>query len=279
MYVINQIGYFPAYGLDSQHRFTKKFDKKVSITMDSIVHDPSSDINILMQCEPPNLYVDFYGMVEKNHHKFDLVLAYDERILNIPGIKAMEFCPIGTWINDNIVLKKKNQITYLMSSKINGHDYHMRFMIMRWLEKNKVNNFDILWHRSPPRVTDKNVFFVNAKFNVACENQVMNNMFTEKLIDCFRTKTIPIYYGCQNIQKYFNPRGIIKFNSIEEFDDIMRNLSESIYDHMLPYIEENYELSRQYWSKTVYQRIEELVTDEFFDVNQYNNFLLTHILD
>ena len=47
----------------------------------------------------------------------------------------------------------------------------------------------------------------------------------------------------------------------------------------MPYIEENHELSNQYWSKTVYQRIEELVTDKFFDINQYNNFLLTHILD
>lgn len=279
MYTINQIGYFPAYGLDNQYRFTKKFDKKISVTMDSIVHDSNADINILMQCEPPNLYVDFFGMVQHHHKKFDLVLAYDERILSIPGINAVEFCPIGSWISNDIVLNKTNQISYLMSSKINGYDYHMRFMILRWLERNKLSNFDILWHRSPPRVPDKNIFFSNAKFNIACENQVMNNMFTEKLIDCLKTKTVPIYYGCVNIEKYFNPRGIIRFNTIEEFTDIMNNLTPDMYDEMLPYIEENYELSKPFWQKTVYQRVEELVTERFFDMDQYTDFLITHILD
>lgn len=279
MYLINQIGYFPAYGLEHQHRFTKEFPKKVSVTMDSIVMDKSADINILVQCEPPNLYVDFYGMVLTNHQNFDLVLAYDPRILDIPGINAIEFCPIGSWINSNLELDKKNQISYLMSSKINGHDYHMRFMILRWLEKNKLQNFDIFWHRSPPKIPDKNDFFINAKFNVACENQVMDNMFTEKLIDCFKTKTVPIYYGCQNLQKYFNPRGVIAFNTIEQFDEIMRNLTSDVYDDMLPYIEENYVLSKPYWEKNVYQRIEDIVSERFFDVDQTNNFLMNYILD
>lgn len=279
MYEINQIGYFPAYGLNNVYKFTKKFSKKVSVTMDAIVRDNNSDINILMQCEPPNLYVDFFGMVQNNYKKFDLVLAYDERILNIPGINAIEFCPVGSWISDDIDINKTNQISYLMSSKINGYDYHMRFMIMRWLQNNKLKDFEIKWHRSPPRIPSKNEFFDSAMFNIACENQVMNNMFTEKLLDCFKTKTIPIYYGCQNIEKYFNPKGIIQFNTIEQFAEIMKNLTPSLYYEMLPYAEENYERSREYWSKTVYQRIEELVDEQFFEIDQTNEFLLTHILD
>jgi hypothetical protein len=166
-----------------------------------------------------------------------------------------------------------------MSSKINGIDYHMRFMILRWLEQNKLQDFDILWHRSPPRVPDKNIFFTNAKFNIACENEVMNNMFTEKLIDCFKTKTVPIYYGCQNIEKYFNPLGIIQFNTIEEFKDIMNTLTPDTYDAMLPYVEENYERSKIYWQKNVYQRIEDIVTERFFEPEQQINFLLNHIID
>ena len=48
---------------------------------------------------------------------------------------------------------------------------------------------------------------------------------------------------------------------------------------MLPYAEENYERSREYWSNTVYQRVEELVHEQFFEIDQTNEFLLTHILD
>lgn len=279
MYVINQIGYLPAYGPETNYRFTKNFTKKVSVTMDSIVYDRDADINILMQCEPPNLYIDFFNMVKQNHKNFDLVLAYDERILNLPGINAIEFCPIGSWIKDELELKKTNQISYLMSSKINGNDYNMRFMIMRWFEKNKLDSFEVLMHRSPPRVPNKNIFFTNAKFNIACENQVMNNMFSEKLIDCFKTKTIPIYYGCKNIEKYFNTRGIIRFNTIEEFKNIMENLLPKNYDDMLLYAEENYELSKIYWQKNVYERIEDVVTSYFFEPDQQMNFLLNHIID
>jgi hypothetical protein len=57
------------------------------------------------------------------------------------------------------------------------------------------------------------------------------------------------------------------------------NLTPGIYDDMLPHIEENYELSKPYWQKTVYQRVEELVAERFFDMDQYNNFLITQILD
>ena len=279
MYVINQIGYFPAYGLDHPYRFTKKFPKRISVTMDSIVHDRDADINVLVQCEPPNLYIDFYNMVVNNWRNFDLVLAYDERILAIPEINAIEFCPVGSWISKDLTLQKTNQISYLMSSKINGNDYHMRFMIMRWLQQNSLPNWEILWHRSPPRVPDKNKFFTQAKFNIACENQVMNNMFTEKLIDCFKTRTVPLYYGCQNLDRYFNPKGVLSFNTIDEFKELITSLRPEMYDEMMPYIEENYELSKPYWEKTVYQRIEEVVSDRFFNTNQENNFLLNYILD
>ena len=65
MYEINQIGYFPAYGLDNRYKFTKKFSKKISVTMDAIVRDNNADINILMQCQPPNLYFGFFDLLRK----------------------------------------------------------------------------------------------------------------------------------------------------------------------------------------------------------------------
>jgi hypothetical protein len=91
--------------------------------------------------------------------------------------------------------------------------------------KKQLANFEFLMHRNPPSVPSKNLFFQNAKFHIACENQVMNNMFSEKIIDCFKTKTIPIYYGCQNIHKYFNPKGILQFNTFQELVNILETLT------------------------------------------------------
>ena len=67
------------------------------------------------------------------------------------------------------------------------------------------------------------------------------------MIDCFASKTIPIYWGASNIGEYFNTDGMIIFNNIEELKDILDNLDEKFYDDRVEIIEENYEKSKQYW--------------------------------
>ncbi len=281
MYDIVKIGYMPGYGIDSPHRFTRKFPVKVSVSVDNINPDPSADFKVLLQSEPPNLYIKFYSMVQENRDKFDLILAYDDRILEFPNAK--EFCAVGSWIGDDIKLDKQNEISFMMSTKINGSAYHMRFQIMRIFEKlknNRINDFTINWYRSPPRTPSKDPFFTRAKFNIACENQIMTNMFTEKLLDCFKTYTVPLYYGCTNIEKYFNPKGIIRFNSIEEFNDILANLTPGVYDEMLPYLQENYDLGRPYWEKNIYQRIEDEIEKALnLNLEQSNDLLYQVLLD
>jgi hypothetical protein len=273
MWPLKKIGYMPAYGLNDSYSFTKLFPHKISVCFDNVNADPDADINVLVQNEPPNLYIKFYSMVVENQSNFDLILSYDPRILQLPN--AIEFCNVGSWISDNIVLEKRNQISFLMSSKINGAPYRMRYKILRRHRDTKnIGPFEFKFHRSPPMVPSKDPFFANAKFNIACENQDMPNMFTEKLLDCFRTFTVPIYFGCTNIEKYFNIKGILQFRTIEEFDKIVNNLQPDMYDSMMPYIQENFELARPYWEKNAYQRIEEAV-ENFISLNcdRLNTFI------
>lgn len=277
MFVTKQIGYMPGYGLNSPYTFTKQFPIKAALSVDTIKYDPDADFKILLQSEPPNLYIKFCSMVLENYQNFDLILTYDDRLLHLPN--AMEFCPVGSWIGNDCVLDKKDEISFLMSSKINGEAYRMRFLIMyKYQQEKRIGPFDFRFFRSPPRVPSKNIFFQHAKFNVACENQIMTNMFTEKLLDCFKTYTVPLYYGCTNIEKYFNPKGIIKFNSFDEFNDIV-NLTPSVYNDMLPYLHENYELGRPYWEKNIYQRIEEIIEDKINEKINNHNLFMDIVLD
>ena len=263
MYTIKQIGYIPAYGLYQNYKFTKQFPYKISICIDNVDADPTADINILLQSEPPNLYIKFYGMILENQHKFDLILSYDPRTLQL--LHAKEFCPVGSWISDSLTIDKRDQISFIMSSKINGAPYRMRFKILkRYRNATTIGPFEFKFHRSPPLVPSKDPFFANAKFNIACENQDMPNMFTEKLLDCFKTYRVPIYFGCTNIGNYFDIRGILQFFTIEEFDKIIANLTPDVYDSMFPYVLNNYELAKPYWEKNVFQRIEDEV-EKFID--------------
>lgn len=260
MQTIKLFGYLPGYSGDTRYSFQKLFNKRISLSCDTLTTDPDSDFKVLAQCEPPKLYIAFKDMVYQNYENFDLILTYDERLLSLPN--AREFIPVGSWIDQDIILNKTNQISYLMSSKIWTSEHRMRFMILRQVEgKTRLGEFDFMMHRNPPRVDSKIPFFTNAKFHIACENQVMNNMFSEKLLDCFKTYTIPIYYGCTNIEKYFDPRGILTFNTIDEFKKIISELTPDDYEKMLPYAQINYELARPYWEKTVYERIEDTIAD------------------
>jgi hypothetical protein len=262
MHDIQQLGYFPGYCGDPRYGFTQKFERRVVVSFDTIDTDPAADYRVLVQCEPPPIFIAFKNMVYEHQHKFDLILAYDPRLLLLPH--SREFIPVGSWIND-VGLEKTDQISFLMSSKIFTSAHRMRFQILREVEgKNKLGEFDFFMHRSPPSVPNKDQFFTNAKFHIACENHVMENMFTEKLLDCFKTLTVPIYYGCANIEKYFDTRGIFRFNTIEEFRHIIANITPDTYSVMLPYVMENYELSRKYWQHNVYQRIEQEIQAEFF---------------
>jgi hypothetical protein len=257
---IKTIGYLPGYGVDSTYQFSQRFEKKISVSFDTVEYDPGADFNVLVQCEPPELYYRFAGMVQDNYRNFDLILTYDERLLKLPN--AREFCPVGSWIDDDVVISKRDQISYLMSSKVFTNAHRMRFMIMRrYSHLDRIGEFEFLMHRSPPRVPSKNHFFANAKFNIACENQILPNMFTEKILDCFKTKTVPIYFGCTNLSKYFDVRGVLQFYSIEQLADILSTITPADYDRMLPYVEENYRLASHYWQYSVYQRIEEVLSD------------------
>jgi hypothetical protein len=258
MHNISYTGYLPGYYGDTRYGFTRRFAKRVHVCFDNVSHDATADYNVLVQCEPPELYQAFAGMVQEAHTNFDLVLSYDTRILKLPN--AVEFCPVGSWIDPDIQLDKRDQISYLMSSKIYTNAQRMRFVIMRRFgDLKQLGPFEFLMHRSPPRVPSKDPFYANAKFNIACENQIIPNMFTEKLLDCFVTRTVPIYFGCTNLEKYFDLRGVIQFWNIDQLEQIIATLTPADYESRLPYIEKNYQRARPFWEQNAYHRIENVI--------------------
>ena len=113
MHKITQIGYMPGYGLYDNQTFTQLFDKRVSINIDNVDIIEEAEFRVLLQSEPPNLYIAFAGMVQENADKFDLILTYDDRLLSLPN--AREFCAVGSWMSDNLMLDKQNEISFLMS--------------------------------------------------------------------------------------------------------------------------------------------------------------------
>jgi hypothetical protein len=76
--------------------------------------------------------------------------------------------------------------------------------------------------------------FKDYKFHICIENMISNNYFSEKIVNPLLSNIIPIYYGCKNIDNYFN--NVIKLSGNEK-DDI--NLLENIYQNQNIYKNNN----------------------------------------
>ena len=72
------------------------------------------------------------------------------------------------------------------------------------------------------------------------------NYFTEKILDCFATYTIPIYYGCPNIGDFFNIDGIIVFDTVDDLINKVNHLTEEDYYSRKNAMKDNYDRENLY---------------------------------
>lgn len=229
------------------------FDKKVSISYDTLNYDKESDYKVLVYCGEPDCVLNISDEVIANQDNFDLILSWKKEILD--NCKNSEkFLFGGRFLDQSkLNIEKKNQITYLTSSKTFTEGHKFRQKVFEFLDTHEFSgDYEIFIHKSPP-IIDKEIIFNNAKFSIVIENGREDDYFSEKLIECLSTKTIPIYRGCPTISQYFDMEGFFLFDTLEELIDIVENLPYNFYEEKISLVEKNYELSKQYWN--YYERI------------------------
>lgn len=181
----------------------------------------------------------------QNKDKFDLILASDPLILSECDNSVL--LPFGScWIpiNDQKIHKKTKMVSIIASSKRVLPGHQLRHNIMASIG----DKMDI-FGRCCNYIENKADALRDYKFNVCIENLQNTNWFTEKLIDCLRTGTIPIYWGCPNIGDYFNTDGFIIVNTYDEIVNVINNLSDDDYYSRKSSIEENFYKSDYYGDK------------------------------
>ncbi len=70
-------------------------------------------------------------------------------------------------------------------------------------------------------VKDKIEFQKDYKFSICFENDFSAGYTTEKIIDAFIAKTIPIYWGNKNIDNDFNTKSFINCHDYDSLDDVI----------------------------------------------------------
>jgi len=212
--------------------------------------------------EPRDVKKAPYEGVEKNHDLFDLIITFDKQ-----SIKKYDNCKHLVWCESRVKdeewgkwnLSKKNKlVSMIASNKTITEGHRFRFEIAKKLsEKHQID----LWGNAFKEFNDKTEPLGNYFFSIVANNSIQDSFFTEALCDCFALKTIPIFRGCKNINNFFDENGIITFQTIEELDIILQNLSIDDYHNRLEAVEKNYEISTKF-RKSVDDQISSLIKRE-----------------
>ena len=237
-------------------------DKSVDVYIDAFDTGkvPEGNTRIVITIEPRDF--DLLNKIRDYPDSYTHVLTPYEVVLN-NNPKAKYFISVNTWVDPFFDYKKKFCVSTMVGGKLRlGFDgYPLRYGIWHRQDEIKIpKNFYLSTNVKLPNVDYKNQLtlppspsWVNSKtlmfdcmFHIAIENTSLNNYFTEKLTDCFLSKTIPIYYGDKNIGEHFNDNGIIQVNSVDEIIQACNSVTPETYGRLLPIINDNYETALHY---------------------------------
>lgn len=190
--------------------------------------------------ESPEITPSSYEYIKNNFNLFDGIFTFDKELLSMDN--KFTFVPCGgCWIDDidKGLHRKTKMISMLSSSKNSTEAHKLRHRII-----NELSGVDYYGFMNP--IDKKITSLRDYRFSIIVENTKKDYYFTEKIIDCFMTGTIPIYYGCPSIGDFFDDFGIITFDTISELKEIISELSTDDYNKRINSVQKNYEEAKKY---------------------------------
>jgi hypothetical protein len=206
----------------------------------------------------------YYNYVESHNQLFDLVLTFDKRLLDKGENYRLNLYGT-TWLHESYrhIWTKSKLCSFILSNKQITSGHKLRHIIAGLIQQHSIKFIDIYGgqYRLLPFTTSipfspdhghshisnkKIVALKDYMFSIVIENCKEDYYFTEKIIDCFLSGTVPIYYGCPSIGKFFNIKGILTFSNPKECFDTISVLTKEKYYNMLPFIKENFEKAQKY---------------------------------
>jgi len=254
------------YWIDVNLPFPSKLIRQ-RYTADSIIQykkvNPSKKI-YLIHFEERLESMQLASEVISDAHLFDFIFTSNRDIVN--AVPNAQWTPLAEcWTNGSMkgidkidrtaeAKEKQFNVSFLTTSKSNhGGAYDIRQHIMENVSDIKIpiNFYDSNAHPSGsvyPILPQSNTFQISDKihlyksmFNICPENiSGKEENFSQRLIDCFINKTIPIYRGYENIHEHFNIDGMIIAKDGDDAITKINKLTPEYYNERLNAINDNY---------------------------------------
>lgn len=200
-----------------------------------------------------------YLIFDKNpglHREFNNIFTFSERLLDkydnallyIYGTVWYGTPKGGGEMRDDLFMEKDANVSMICSDKEYNKMHKLRKDVAFYLKNNHLadtyGNFD-----GGQRISQVADGLTRYRYNVAIENSTSRNYFTEKVMNCFASMTIPIYIGADNIGSYFNDSGIIQLSpniSMTEIEKTIKLCGKEFYDERIEAVKDNYRRVQNY---------------------------------
>lgn len=212
-----------------------------------------TDFNVAILSETKFIKPAPYKIAVENEDKFDLILTYDSTLLKRNPSKY-KFVPADTttlgrkyWgLNLD---KKKRFASHIYSNKKQTDGHILRHKAANVLNQRYTGLVDMAGSGTGVYTEEKGELLAPYLYSIVIENSNYSYYFTEKILDCFLSGVIPIYWGTSSIDHFFDPQGIIKFSDLDsliEIIDKLNNSSRKEYFSRYSHIVANHALAEKY---------------------------------
>lgn len=179
--------------------------------------------------------VDYFKQDTINRSSpFEKIFTHNIDLIN--SNKVFEYLhPTGYWVNEENLREKSKLVSMIASTKKNTEMQKLRHKYAKKMKR----KIDVFGEGRNP-ITHKEEGLSEYYFSIVFENDLTKDYFSEKVLDCFALKTIPIYYGIKSLGKYFDENGVIWFDQFN-----LKDLSKDLYYKKIDAVERNYQRIRE----------------------------------
>jgi hypothetical protein len=196
---------------------------------------PPNSIAILL--EPRSIEPNGYRWIENHPNVFRHIWTYDDELLKLPQSHFLLWASL--WCRSD--MPKTKNISMVSSDKTCCELHKARIELAKYFDKGSLVDCFGTFRGNKDDYVDAFTAHAEYKFAIAIENDISDYWFTEKILNCFSTKTVPIYHGARKIREFFNADGIIQVEDWHDIPRVVENLDiDAEYAKRKEAIEENY---------------------------------------
>ncbi len=182
----------------------------------------------IMVTEPEAIHGDHMQKLVRAHRRFHRILSSNEALL--AAVPNGIFWPFGgVWVPEwqGLDVTKHAMCSLIASAKRSQEGHRLRHEIVERARATGVSVTAMGGGYAPFGAKAEGL--APYRYSVVIENVRERNYFTEKLIDAVLCETVPIYWGCPNVEDFFDTEGMIICDSTGQIEAAMAAMSVEDY--------------------------------------------------